>query len=59
MNIEKRAHDLAMLTLKMLIEEKIYEIKPKESIPNIINGISFEYDRIYDDFIKELKTLEY
>ena len=39
MDIEKRAHDLAMLTLKMLIEEKIYEIKPKESIPNIINSI--------------------
>lgn len=57
MDIEQKAHDLAILTLKMLIEEKRFEIDMKESVPNIINEISFEYDRIYDDFIKELKTL--
>lgn len=57
MDIEQKAHDLAVLTLKMLIEEKRYEIDLKESVPNIINEISFEYDRIYDNFIKELRKL--
>lgn len=57
MDIEQKAHDLAVLTLKMLIEEKRYEIDLKESVPNIINEISFEYDRIYDVFIKELRKL--
>lgn len=56
MDIEKKAHDLAMLTLKILIEEKRYTLDSNESVPNIINEISFEYNRIYDDFIKELKN---
>ncbi len=58
MNIEEKAHDLAMFTLKQLIETKTYEINMKKPVPDIINEIVFEYDRIYSDCVRELKNME-
>ena len=58
MNIEKKAHDLTIFTLKMLIEEKRYDIDLKAAVPEIVNEIFFEYSRIYDSFIKELENSE-
>ncbi|MBQ8297680.1 MAG: hypothetical protein IJX77_07860 [Ruminococcus sp.] len=56
MDIEKKAHDLAIFTLKTLIEEKRYDIDMKSSVPEIVNEVYFEYSRIYDSFIKELEN---
>lgn len=59
MNIEEKAHDLTMFTLKKLTDEvKSYKIDMEKPVPEIINEIAFEYDRIYQDFVKELQHLE-
>lgn len=59
MNIEEKAHDLAMFTLKKLTEEaKNYKINMERPVPDIINEIAFEYDRIFNNFVEELQNLE-
>ncbi len=58
MNIDEKAHDLAMFTLKQLIESKRYKIDMEKSMPEIINEIAFEYDRIHSKCVEELKNLE-
>lgn len=58
MNIDEKAHDLAIFTLQQLIESKRYKIDMEKSVPEIINEIAFEYDRIHSDFVEELKHLE-
>ncbi|MCM1508261.1 MAG: hypothetical protein NC177_14205 [Ruminococcus flavefaciens] len=57
MNNEEKAHDLAMFTLKQLIETERYKIDMEKSVPEIINEITSEYGRIYDECLKQINNL--